>query len=155
MASVRGLERSMVELLNDLIELDFDAIEALRAAIQRLKDPGDKERLRAFLADHQRHVRALSMLVRDLDARPPSGPDLEHFFMRGRVVLAGLLDDRAVMAAVRASEHRTDAAYQRALRHHHMPPHVRRTLEGNLVDEHRHHGWIERWLAAPAHAHAG
>ncbi len=47
---------TLIQHMNALIELDFEAIEAYEAAIARLSDAGDKAELGRFLTDHRRHV---------------------------------------------------------------------------------------------------
>jgi len=42
MATSVTSDQKIIRQLNDLIELDFDAIEAYAAAIARLSDPEDK-----------------------------------------------------------------------------------------------------------------
>jgi predicted metal-dependent hydrolase len=61
-------DRDIVNQLNNLIEVDYDAIEAYDAAIQRLADPRLKDQLRLFMGDHQRHTENLSGLGRRLRA---------------------------------------------------------------------------------------
>jgi hypothetical protein len=51
-----GTETSLPKLLHNLIELDYDAIEAYRAAINRLDDPECERMMGAFMADHQRYM---------------------------------------------------------------------------------------------------
>ncbi len=73
MATTVGMETNLVDLLNNLIELDFDAIEAYKAAISRVDDMSDRAQLARFLEDHQRHVADLSPLVERLGGVPAMG----------------------------------------------------------------------------------
>ena len=45
--------------LNDLLQLDHDAIGAYQVAIEKLVDPNHAQRIQTFLHDHERHVREL------------------------------------------------------------------------------------------------
>src|SRR5258708_31622554 len=100
--------RDIVNLLNDLIELDYDAIEAYKAAIGRLSDVGDKTQLGQFMADHRRHVSELSLVVRNLGGSPPDHGDLKQVLTKGRVVLAGLTGEKAILEATKSNEDDTN-----------------------------------------------
>src|SRR4051812_28599398 len=97
MATMVGNEKDVVRLLKDLIELDYDAIEAYRAAIDRIEDPTDKTQLRRFLEDHERHVSELSVLIRNVGEEPPQGADIKAILTKGKVVIGGLMGDRAIL----------------------------------------------------------
>ncbi|MEZ4308314.1 MAG: DUF2383 domain-containing protein [Polyangiaceae bacterium] len=74
MATMVAKDKDLARLMNELIALDYDAIEAYEAAISRLKAANDKEQLTRFMADHQEHVSALTKLVRDLGETPRPRP---------------------------------------------------------------------------------
>jgi uncharacterized protein (TIGR02284 family) len=147
MATTKSAETSVVDLLNNLIELDYDAVEAYKAAIARVESLNDSTQLAVFVQDHQRHIVNLTALVRKRGAEPKDHGDLKQILTKGRVVLSGLIGDKLVLAAMKANEDDTNAAYERALEHPSLPPEVRLTLEQNLADERRHRAWIEGRLA--------
>jgi uncharacterized protein (TIGR02284 family) len=146
------MEGNIVHLLNNLIGLDYDAIEAYEAAIARLKDADDREQLRTFLADHVRHTNDLSTAVRRLGGDPASKGDFKRLLTKGKVVLAGLVDDRAILFAMKTNEADTNTAYERSIKHEGLTPEVMAILEKNLGDERRHKAWIEARLEAYATA---
>ena len=49
--------------LNDLLQLDHDAIDAYTIAIEQLQELKLKEALTGFRTDHERHVVALTQLT--------------------------------------------------------------------------------------------
>src|SRR3954463_5964361 len=102
MATMTGSEKDLVPLLNNLIEIDHDAIEAYQAAISRLSLASDQEQLRQFMEDHRRHVTDLSQLVRDLGAQPSSGGDLKQVLTKGKVVLGQITGDRGILEAMKS-----------------------------------------------------
>jgi len=150
MATVRGTEGNIIHLLNNLIELDYDAIEAYEASIARLKDADDREQLRTFMADHIRHTNDLSAAVRKLGGNPASKGDFKRLLTKGKVVLAALVDDRAILFAMKTNEADTNTAYERASRHDGLSPEVKAILDRNLADERKHKAWIEERLEAYA-----
>lgn len=146
MATTAGMSKDLVELMNDLIALDFDAIEAYEAAIARLGMATDRESLGRFMADHRQHVTDLSALVREMGEKPQEEADFKRVLTKGKVVLAGLLDDSAVLKAMKSNEDDTNSAYERATQHRDAPERVMAVFQKNLGDERRHREWIERRL---------
>lgn len=132
----------VVKHLNSLIELDCDAIEAYEAAIARLQNAQDKAKLREFMGDHQRHVADLSPMVMDLGGKPAQKADFKKVLTKGKVVLAALVGDRAILEAMRSNELATTKTYGVALTEPDLPGHVRTALERNFAHEQRHLAWI-------------
>ncbi|EYF04178.1 PA2169 family four-helix-bundle protein [Chondromyces apiculatus] len=155
MATMIGSEATLLGLLKDLIELDYDAIEAYEAAIERMDDMRDRAQLSTFLADHRRHVNDLSLFMHDLGGTPPDGGDIKRILTKGKVVLGGLLGDRAVLTAMKTNEDDTNTAYERALKRNDIPARIRAVFQRNLADERRHRDWIvQRIRGYEASAHA-
>jgi len=50
---------AICQRLQDLIALNYDAIEAYQATVERLDDEESKMRLAEFKADHERHTKNL------------------------------------------------------------------------------------------------
>lgn len=147
MATTKGTETNLVDLLNSLIELDYDAIEAYKAAIGRVDILSDRGQLAVFMQDHQRHVADLTTLVQEQGAEPATHGDMKQILTKGKVVLSGLVGDKIVFEAMKTNEDDTNAAYERALNHPSLLPEVQRVLAQNLADERRHREWIEKRLS--------
>ncbi|HRI51150.1 MAG TPA: DUF2383 domain-containing protein [Pseudomonadota bacterium] len=139
-------EKEIVSQLNDLIALDYDAIEAYEAALVRLSDPPSKQQLRQFLGDHQRHTVELAGFVSKYGCAPVTKADFKQILTKGKVVLAGLVGDKAILAAMKSNEDDTNSAYERAIAKTGLPESIRVTLNRNLLDERRHRAWIEQRL---------
>jgi uncharacterized protein (TIGR02284 family) len=167
MATRVGTERDVWELLPDLVELDVDAVEAYGAAIKRLQDTESRSALTGFMQDHERHVREVGLKLKLIGGEPPIGPDIRGVLEQGRVVIAGLMGDRAILMAMKANEDDTNAAYERAAEREDLAPdlraveradlapELRELLLRNLGDERRHRAWIERRLSAMSAEQAG
>jgi uncharacterized protein (TIGR02284 family) len=134
----------LAKLMNDLIALDFDAIEAYDAAIVRLDTASDREQLGRFMEDHRQHVIDLTFLVRDLGEEPQTEADFKRVLTEGKVVLAGLIGDHAVLAAMKSNEDDTNRAYERAVQSQGVPERIMAIFLKNLSDERRHREWIEQ-----------
>ena len=135
-----------MHLLYKLVELDFDAIEAYEAAIERLDDDAGKKALAAFKADHERHVRELGGALRDMGFDPPEQGDFRRMLAKGKVVLGTIAGDRGILMAMKANEDDTNAAYERVAQRNDLAPEVKALIEKNLADERRHRDWIEQRL---------
>lgn len=148
MVTTIGLERRLEHLLEDLARLDFDAATAYQAAIERLTAPGLKAAMRAFKGDHLRHTRELGAQLRAMGHPAPHEGDLKQLLTTGKVMLAGLIGDKAILAAMRTNEDDTVMAYDRAAKFKGCTAAVRRVLERARADEHRHRAWMIAALAA-------
>jgi uncharacterized protein (TIGR02284 family) len=155
MATLVGTQKDLVTALDALLELDYDAIEAYRAAIDRVRDPSDKAQLTAFMADHHRHTRELAPFVAQLGGSPSVGPDFKQWLTKGKVAIMALVGEDAVLFAMRTNEEDTNTAYERILQRRDLPFDIRIVLSNNYVDELRHKAWLEARLAARSVATAG
>jgi uncharacterized protein (TIGR02284 family) len=138
----------LAKLLNSLIELDFDAVAAYQAAIDRLGEPTDQAKLRQFMGDHERHITDLGPLVLELGGAPAQKADVKKVLAKGKVVLAGIAGDRAILAAMKSNEETSTKTYRKASGEAGLPSHVRTVLERNFSDEQRHLAWIEDRLSS-------
>jgi len=141
-------EKDIISTLNDLIALDFDAIEAYEAAIARLSEQRDKNQLRLFMADHKRHTVEVGGRVTQYGGIPTTSGDIKRVLTKGKVVLAGLAGDKAILAAMRSNEDDTNTAYENAIAKQGMPENCRELMTRNLADERRHRQWIVDRLQA-------
>jgi uncharacterized protein (TIGR02284 family) len=142
MATMVGNQKDLAKLLNSLIELDFDAIAAYRAAIDKLESAEDKGALRGFMADHERHTVDLRPFVERFGEKPAEGGDVKAILTKGKVVIAGLMGDKAILEAMKTNEDDTNRAYERATARTDLPDDLRAVLNKNLADERRHREYI-------------
>lgn len=147
MATLVGTQKNIESLLNALVELEFDAVEAYRVAVPRLARVEFREQFNEFKADHERHVRELSALMHQAGWAAPDHADLKQYVTKGKVLLGDLVGgDRAILAAMSANEDDTNRAYGRAQERLDLPGELRTQLDANLTDERRHRAWIEQRL---------
>lgn len=144
MVTTIGTESDVLDLLNDLIQLDFDAIQAYEAAVTKLDDTGWKQQLIVFQSDHERHTEDLARLVRDLGHEPSTGPDMKQMLTVGKVAFAELIGDRAILLAMKTNEDDTNTAYERAAQRTDLPPAAVPIIRTALADEQKHRDWIEK-----------
>jgi uncharacterized protein (TIGR02284 family) len=137
-----GTESSVDALLEDLIQLDYDAAAAYQSAIDRLDNQRWRATLAQFKEDHVRHTRELSGILSRLGRTPPEEGDAKAWLTQGKVVIAGLMGDKAILTAMRTNEADTNTAYERAVEHKDLPAGASAVLDRNLQDERRHCAWI-------------
>ena len=147
MVTTVGTESSLEDLLQDLIQLDHDAVEAYEAAIERLQDAGFRSALNGFCQDHLRHVEELGAQLSALGREPPREGDMKSVLAKGKVVLGGLMGDKAILQAMKTNEDDTNTAYERAVQHKDASATVHDTLERALGDERRHRQWMVETIA--------
>lgn len=142
MATTVGTESAVHDLLADLIQLDYDAADAYQAAIDRLQNPAFRATLAEFKEDHLRHIGELSAIVRQMGRTPPGEGSMKSVLAKGKVVIGGLMGDKAILEAMRTNEADTNTAYERAVQHSDVLPATLTVLEQALADERRHCAWV-------------
>ena len=147
MVTMVGTEADFLNLLGYLTSLDYDAIAAYDSAISRIDNPQFNQQLQLFRDDHQRHTVELGSIISRLGGTPPSGAGAKSLLTQGKVVLGGLIGDRAILVAMKSNEDDTNTAYERAVNHEQKHPSADEVLRRGLADERRHRAWIEETIA--------
>jgi uncharacterized protein (TIGR02284 family) len=142
MVTTVGTETTLESLLEDLVQLDYDAADAYEAAINRLQEARFRDRLREFRGDHLRHIDELGELLRKMGRTPPQQGDMKSYLAQGKVVMGGLMGDKAILQAMRTNEADTNTAYERAVAFHGLSTETHQILQRGLQDERRHCEWI-------------
>lgn len=71
---------------------------------------------------------------------------MKRMLTEGKVVIAGLGGDKAVLRAMQANEKVTNKAYEKALEANEIDAATQETLQNNLADERRHKAWIDETI---------
>jgi rubrerythrin len=134
----------LVAMLNDLLQLEHDALPAYQIAIAGLRDPAQRDRLQAFRDDHRRHVDELTALVAARGGVPLRLPHLPTGLFKLLVQMAGLPGgDRAILLAFKANEWQSQEKYgRRAAEAAGHPPELADFLRRAAADERRHYAWV-------------
>lgn len=138
----------IIDELNKLINLDYDAIKAYETAIDRLHSVSYQERLETFKHDHVRHTQNLASIVSEYGGEPASQSDTKSVLTQGKVVIGNIVGDQGVLKAMNSNERTTNENYESALKSLAAKPDIARVLRENLEDERRHKDWIEKALQA-------
>ena len=144
MVTTVGTENDLKALVKSFIQLEHDAIAAYETCIEKLESPDRKEKVREFLGDHERHLRELEDLARDVGAYDPGSGDMKGVLTSGKVKLAGMTGgDGAVLKAMSSNETDTVTAYGRASESSVVEPAHQEVFRRAQEDERRHKEWIE------------
>ncbi len=143
MATTIGNEDNLDTLLKHLVELDYNAIEAYEAAVERVDNPAYKQTLEQFCQDHINHTLNLSQILRARGETPPDGPSAKRILTKGKVVIADLMGDKAILKAMHSNEVDTNTAYERATSNMSVSPETLEVLLLNFADEQKHKRWLE------------
>jgi uncharacterized protein (TIGR02284 family) len=135
--------KAAIECLNDLIQLDHDAVQAYKQAIEKIDDADARADLESFQGDHLRHISDLSQTVRMMGGEPEkAGRDLKGVLLEGLTALRSVTGTLGALRAMRMNEKLTNRSYERALQDR-LPSAAREVVLKNREDERRHLASIE------------
>jgi bacterioferritin (cytochrome b1) len=146
MTTLVGTQNEFHDALYALCELDYDAAEAYKAAINRLENVQYKHRLTEFLHDHERHIQDISSILKKHQQKTPKGPDMKQYLAQGKVALANLLGDTAILKAMITNEEDTNTAYERVNKYADKWEDAASIVAQGLDDERKHRQWLENTI---------
>lgn len=133
----------VVKGLNDLLQLDHDAIGAYRIAIEKLENRDWAMQISGYLNDHERHVRELTEVIAELGAKPMNEPHATGPFKQALQSLGGMAGDKGLLLAWRANELQVRSKYDRyASKAMFWPDPIKALVDRNALDEERHYRWV-------------
>lgn len=146
MTTLVGTQKEFVDALYELCELDFDAVEAYQAAINKLENHFYKNKLSEFMADHQRHITEISNILQKHNVNAPHGPSAKSLLTQGKVALGELFGDESILRAMLSNEIDTNTAYERLNTRKDEWEDAKNILARGLQDEQKHRAWLEEVL---------
>ena len=139
-------EAELIADLNDLLQLDHDAVGAYTIAIDTMREDRHRETLATHRADHKRHIEELSALIRERGGLPAELPHSTGPFKLAVQALGAAGGDVALLLAFKALEGQVRDKYQRVAARpwsEDIAAVVRRAAE----DERKHYEWVETTLS--------
>ena len=139
------LDSSTIAELNDLIQLDHDALNGYDLTMREVKSHAYRETIRRYRQDHERHIEELTALIRKYGGQPielphPSGVD--KLALQAVGSLGG--GDTHVLVAFRNNERQSRDKYARAEQAAAAwPADVETTVRTAASDERRHYDWVD------------
>lgn len=132
--------------LRSLVDQELDAVEAFGTAVACTKSTALNAMLSALRDQHAMHAAELGARLCEVGGELPKGPDLKRVLNQGKVVMACLKSDGAMLATLKASEDEARASYERGAEDDAMPPPVRALLRSYLTDEQHYAASLEHAL---------
>ena len=132
-----------VELLNQLVRLEYDALAALHAAEEHLKEARDRTQTQSFLATHRQHVGDLDQLVLDRGHTPSAHGAVEELLRKGKVLLGALAGEQAIVVAMKSNTDLLVTHYRAASTDARLNEHEREVIARLLAEEEWHAAWLE------------
>ncbi len=146
MTTMVGTQKSFIEAVKELIELNYDALEAYEVAIDNIEDSEYKKNFKEFKDDHKRHIAELGTFLSKCNEIYPSGPDnTKSLLAIGRTELASLFGDRNIMNALLANEEDANDAYERmnARISDSSDAQIAQIIAQGLEDARKHKDWLK------------
>lgn len=135
-------DATLVADLNDLLQLDHDAIGAYQIAFDSLDNPLHREQIRRFRADHERHIAELVPLIRAHGGTPLELSHVSTGVLKLGAQQAGRLGgDAGVLLSFKANERQVRDKYRRAAERWTGDPEVADVIRRAADDEQRHYTW--------------
>jgi uncharacterized protein (TIGR02284 family) len=146
------MEQDIIKRLEDLHKLDFDAVNAYEAAIERVENTRVRTKLQEYKRDHEQHLDSLEeLIVSKGGQRPERKKDVKGFLIEGMTVLRSSMGDEQAMKAMRQNEEVTNKKYYDALKDLSGDEQVMKVLNHNYSDERKHLSFIKEFLNYPEH----
>jgi rubrerythrin len=143
MVTFVGTQSDFLNALNDLLELEYEALEIYEAAINRLENEKYADKLREFKSDHQKHVDKLTTLIKDHGKDPAVGPSGGQVLAISNIAIRKLIGDESVLKGLYGAEKDTNTAYERINNHPDKFDDAVQLLKSFWEDEKKHKAWIE------------
>jgi rubrerythrin len=134
--------------LNQLLQLEHDAVAGYTTAIERLENQEHVLRIQEFRLDHERHIRELNDLILAMGGTPVNEPHATLPLKQAVQKLAGAGGDKALLIAWRANELQVVSRYRESVRRAaHWPAEATELVGRNAADEERHYQWVADLLS--------
>lgn len=135
--------------LNDLLQLDHDAIGSYEIAIEKLEDRDQAAQIAGFKNDHERHIQNLNEAIAALGGTPKNEPHATGPLKQALQSLGATAGDKGILMAFRTNEMQVRNKYDSyASKAMFWPADVKRLVDRNALDEERHYRWVADVLQA-------
>lgn len=136
-------DKDVIQTLNELIQLDFDATKIYDQALEHVDDPIVREDLELFRADHERHIVELTRAVEELGGEVEEvSRDIKGVLLEGMTKLRSATGTLGALRAMRMNEKLTNRSYDKAAGKE-LPAEALDIVTRGLEDERRHLAAIE------------
>ncbi|NWJ27477.1 ferritin-like domain-containing protein [Rhizobium sp. RM] len=143
MVTMVGSESDIIDVVKNLLYMEHDAIAAYDSCIDRLDSRELADQVSSFKQEHLQHVKMLTEMAQELGVDAPTEGDMKQYLTTGKIALADLIGDGAILKAMQTNEKDTVSAYERAARHEGATPASKAFFLTAHQDEEKHRAWME------------
>lgn len=149
MTTLVGTQTDFKDVIIDLLELEYDAIDAYQLAIKKVTDLKCKSALDEFLLDHERHVSEIKSFYLNKFDLPKSGDLIKGIMAKMKVAIGNITgSDINILRAMLDNEKDTNTAYDRVVKHPQLPLEIKEIFVKAFQDEQKHKKWLEDYIEA-------
>lgn len=139
-------DTTLIAELNDLLQLDHDAVQAYDIAIGHLREERFRAPLRDFKRDHERHIQELTDAIRRSGGLPLQLAHVPTGLFKATLQRIGAVaGDRAILLAFKANERQVRDRYRKAAGSP-LPEDVAGVVRRAAEDEEIHYNWALQTL---------
>jgi uncharacterized protein (TIGR02284 family) len=136
-------KEDLFDRINELMNLDYDAIKGYDKAIDDIDNRTIQEQLRIFRADHERHIRDYRSLMQQLGGKAEEpNRHLKGAFLEAMAAIRSKLGTRNALKACEGAESIVNSRYRDAVAAD-LPLDVMPIVHRNYADEQRHLAYIQ------------
>lgn len=149
-----GNQTKFIDAIKELIELDYDAVDTYKLAIEKLKNLEYKDKFYEFKGDHNQHIKQLSAFLARNNEIAPTEPDkIKDLLMKAKVEGASFMGDKDILKAMLSNEEDTVTAYERMNKRvkESSDQKIAKIIADGWEDEKRHKNWIQNELEKLKH----
>lgn len=151
MTTLAGTQDDAASLIKTLLNLEHDALAAYDETVQKLENKDAAAKVEEFRQDHLQHIDALQKIAETFDLWPEDAEGtMKSFLTTGKIALAKLVGDQAILKAMSTNENDTLTAYERAAMKNFITPDMKSLFEKAYADERRHREWMLNKASARA-----
>ncbi len=144
MVTLAGTQNDEKSLVEALLKLEYNAIEAYDETIERLENPQYAQKISEFRQDHYQHVEALKRIGTPIGV-DVDGPGGKALLTAGKIKIADMVgNDGAILVAMKTNEYETVMAYENACKKDFLTAELRAVCEKAMQDEKRHRDWMDQ-----------
>ncbi|WP_339897677.1 DUF2383 domain-containing protein [uncultured Gilvimarinus sp.] len=131
----------VIDEMNDLLDMDRQAIIAYRTALKSIEDEQAKLRLSQHLTDYKLHSVLLRKTIVNEGGTPHKKSSKSRSLSIQKVAFARTQSDQALLRALGESEKICEKRYQRSFVIGHAEP-IQTVLQKGLDNSRRHMAWL-------------
>lgn len=135
-------KKKTIDTLKDLAQLDIDAVEAYKQALDKIEDKEIHQQISSFKKDHEKHITALNQKITELGGeKVEKSQDLKGYLIEGFTALRSITGTEGALKAMRGNEKMTNEKYREAFEMD-FDENVRELIRKHYSDEVRHLEYI-------------